>query len=92
MLALCAAPAQAANECGELSATDNSRSIVCASRRFGRRRLRRPSEGNIFYEISDEDADYRFEVREGVVITGVRSNKAQARDEHAVDRAPGRPR
>ncbi len=85
MLALCASPAQAANECGELD-PDNSRSIVCAAGDSAGDYD--ASEGNIFYEISDRDADYRFEVREGVVITGVRSNKSQALEEDNVGGEP----
>ncbi len=67
-LGLWAAPGQAANECGPLAPG----LIACSSDNYDR------ADGNIFYEIPDADGNYRFEIRDGVVISGTRSNKEQA--------------
>ncbi len=70
VLGLWAAPGQAANECGPLAPG----LITCTSDNYN------TTDRNIFYEIPDTDGNYRFEIRDGVVISGRRSNKTQARD------------
>ncbi len=76
-------PAQAAEECGPLDpTTDTGRSIVCTGGEAGNYD---PAERNIYYELPEtdaKDAKYEFEVRDGVVISGRRSNKGQARDRY----------
>ncbi len=73
-------PAWAAEECGPLDpTTDTGRSIVCTGGEAGNYD---PAERNIYYELPETDADYEFEVQSGVVISGRRSNKGQARDRY----------
>ena len=71
MAALCAASAQAADECGPLSATGSSQTVVCSSGTADDD-YDAATEGNIFYQISDRDADYRFELKAGTRIVGKR--------------------
>ncbi len=71
MAALCAASAQAADECGPLSSTDSSQTVVCSSGTADDD-YDAATEGNIFYQISDRDADYRFELKAGTRIVGKR--------------------
>ena len=76
----------AADECGALDpATDAGRSITCTTNNYD------STQRNIFYEISDEDANYDFTVQDGVTIRGRRSNKGQAREAgvgHGPERRP----
>ncbi len=71
MAALCAFPAQAADECGPLSAAGSSQTVVCSSGPADDD-YDTATEGNIFYQISDRDADYRFELKAGARIVGKR--------------------
>ncbi len=80
MLSLAGAPAQAADECGGLNpATAAGRTIECTKDNY-KPKAEQKGYDNIFYEISDTDGNYTFEIKEGVVIKGRRSNKGQARD------------
>ena len=92
MAALCAASAQAADECGPLSATDSSQTVVCSSGTADDD-YDTATEGNIFYQISDRDADYRFELKAGTRIVGKRDGaqvtEADQTDDHG--RRPTKP-
>ena len=83
-------PVLAAEECGALDpSTDAGRSITCTTENYSPSAAQQGTD-NIFYELPATDGDYTFTIDDDLNIRGRRSNKAQARDDNAIDthRAP----